>query len=96
MMTAIADTPHTDRNDVGVTWVLPMGNWEGRDLCIPQYGIKIPVKEGEVIAFQTNLLAHMSSPLASGERLALTCFTDKQIMVDSQEYWEKQAKKGKK
>ena len=85
----VSDIAHTDRNDAGLTWVVPMGKWEGGDLCIPFYKIKIPIKEGEAIAFQANFMAHMSSPMESGYRLALTCFTDKNIMVDSQEYWEK-------
>ncbi len=43
----------------------------------------------------TCFMAHMSSPMESGYRLALTCFTDKNIMVDSQEYWEKVKKRQK-
>ncbi len=48
----VSDIAHTDRNDAGLTWVVPMGKWEGGDLCIPFYKIKIPIKEGEAIAFQ--------------------------------------------
>jgi hypothetical protein len=81
----VSDILHTDRNDAGLTWVLPIGEWNGGDLCFPQLGIRIPVKEGEAVAFQANFLAHMSSPLVDGDRLALTCFTDGNIMVDSQQ-----------
>jgi hypothetical protein len=79
----VSDIMHTDWNDVGLTWVMPLGKWKGGDLCFPQYGIKIPMKEGDAITFQANFLAHMSSPLLSGERLALTCFTDEMIMIES-------------
>jgi hypothetical protein len=88
----VSDVMHRDGNDAGLTWVMPLGEWKGGDLCIPQYGIKIPIKEGNAIVFQANFLGHMSSPLLSGEHLALTCFTDKCIMMDSQEYWEERAK----
>jgi hypothetical protein len=89
----ISDIMHTDRNDVGLTWVLPFGEFEGGNLRIPHYGIEIPIKEGEAIAFQANFVAHMSSPLVSGERLALTCFTDRNIMMHSQRYWKKKGGK---
>ena len=79
----ISDIMHTDREDAGLTWVLPIGKWEGGDLCIPQFGIRIPMKEGDAIAFQANFLAHMSSALIGGDWLALTCFTDKNLMRDS-------------
>ena len=80
----VSDVMHTDRNDAGLTWVVPIGKWNGGDLCFPQFGIRIPIQEGEAIAFQANFLAHMSSPLVGGDRLALTCFTDRNILLDSQ------------
>ncbi|KAF8350838.1 hypothetical protein F5887DRAFT_865952, partial [Amanita rubescens] len=76
----VSDIMHTDRNDGGLTWVLPIGEWEGGDLCFPQFGITIPIKQGKAIAFQANFLAHMSSLLVSGDHLALTCFTDRYIL----------------
>lgn len=89
----VSDIMHTDRNDAGVTWVFPIGEFEGGELSTPNYQIKIPVPQGDAIAFQSNFLGHMSAPLKNGIRLALTCFTDKNIMVDSQKYWKKKNEK---
>lgn len=75
----VSNVPHVDRNDGGLTWVIPLGKWEGGDLCIPQEGIKVEVRPGDAIAFQANFLAHFCSQL-TGDRLALICFTDRNIL----------------
>jgi hypothetical protein len=80
----VGDIAHMDRNDTGVTWLLPLGEFEGADTCFTQFSIWIPLKEGDALAFQVNFLAHQASPLLRGDCLALTCFTDKNIMRDSQ------------
>lgn len=88
----VGDIAHTDRNDAGVTWLLPLGEFEGADTCFTQLTTRIPLKEGDALAFQANFLAHKASPLLRGDRLALTCFTDKNIMRDSQKLmkrWKK-------
>ena len=92
VMNGIGDIAHMDRNNAGVTWLLPLGEFEGADTCFTQFGIGIPLKEGDALAFQANFLAHKASPLLRGDRLALTCFTDKNIMRDSQKlmkHWKK-------
>ncbi|KAF8327853.1 hypothetical protein F5887DRAFT_924642 [Amanita rubescens] len=81
------------RNDAGLTWVFPMGEFEGGELCTPNYATKVPLQEGEAAAFNASFLGHMSAPLTSGIRLALTCFTDKNIMVDSQNDWKESQKR---
>ena len=82
----VNDVLHTDREDVGLTWVIPLREYERGDLYIPQYGMRIPLKPGDVIAFHTNILRHHSSKLLSGNSLALTCFTDRNIKRDSMNY----------
>lgn len=82
----VSDVLHADREDAGLTWVIPLGEYEGGDLCIPQYGMRIPLKPGDAIAFHANILGHHSSELLSGNRLALTCFTDRNIKRDSMNY----------
>ncbi|KAF8324837.1 hypothetical protein F5887DRAFT_901971 [Amanita rubescens] len=84
----VSDILHTDRSDAGLTWVLPIGKWEGGDLGFAQFGRSINLKEGDAVAFQANFLAHQSSPLLGGDRLAFTCFTDSNLMKDSQK-WKK-------
>ena len=45
----VNDVLHTDREDVGLTWVIPLREYERGDLYIPQYGMRIPLKPGDVI-----------------------------------------------
>jgi hypothetical protein len=74
---------HIDRNDQGITWVLPIGEWEGGHMVIPQLGLKLPVRPGELLGFSANLLAHYSTPVTSGNRLVITMFTCRHIFSDS-------------
>jgi hypothetical protein len=76
----ISNVLHADRNDGGLTWVIPLGDWEGGDLCIPQEGIRVAVRPGDAIAFQANFIAHFSSKIQWGNHLALTCFTDRNML----------------
>lgn len=71
---------HADKNDGGLTWVLPLGKWEGADLCIAQEQGKVEVGPGDIVGFQANLLGHFSSEIMSGHRIAITCFTDRNIL----------------
>jgi hypothetical protein len=78
-----SDVIHADRNDAGTTWVFPIGEWEGADLCMVQVGKGVEILPGDGFAFHANTLAHCSSKLVSGERVVLTCFTDKIIFGDA-------------
>ena len=72
----VSDVVHTDRNDAGITWVFPIGKWEGGDMCLNQTERIIQVNPGDGIALQASFLAHRSTCLESGSRMALTCFVD--------------------
>ncbi|KAJ7020270.1 hypothetical protein C8F04DRAFT_1275325 [Mycena alexandri] len=56
--------------------IFAAGDWEGGEFCIPQLGIRIPLRPGQVIAVRTRLLAHCTAPIMSGRRVVFTCFTD--------------------
>src|SRR6266576_240652 len=72
---------HADKNDGGLTWVAPLGKWEGADLCVTQGQTRVSeVGPGDVVAFQANFLGHFNSEILSGNRLAITCFTDHNIL----------------
>jgi hypothetical protein len=77
----ISNVLHRDGEDGGLTWVIPLGDWEGADLCFPQEGRKVEVRPGDAIAFQANFLAHFSSKMKWGDRVALTCFTDRNMLL---------------
>ncbi|KJA16317.1 hypothetical protein HYPSUDRAFT_71417 [Hypholoma sublateritium FD-334 SS-4] len=69
---------HIDFNDdcKNVAFVVPFGDFQGADLCVPQLKTRVPVLPGQVVAFNAKLLAHCSSPIISGRRIILTLFTD--------------------
>lgn len=69
---------HLDWNDNrGIyAYIFAVGDWEGGEFCIPQLGIKIPVRPGQVLAVLARVLAHFSAPVTSGRRIVFTCFTD--------------------
>lgn len=75
---------HIDGNDKGITWVLPLGNWKGAHLVIPQLGLKIAMKPGQVIGMCANILAHYTTPITEGERIAITMFTCSNVFNDAQ------------
>lgn len=79
----ISDIIHTDRSDAGMTWVFPIGDWEGADLCLNQMGKKVEVRPGDGVAFHANFLSHNNSKLKSGKRVALTCFVDRLLFLDA-------------
>jgi hypothetical protein len=73
---------HADWNDNpdSLSWIVPIGNWEGGEWCSPQLGLKFPVQAGQVLAATTHRLVHCSAPITHGQRLIFTLFTDKYLM----------------
>ncbi|SJL03176.1 uncharacterized protein ARMOST_06522 [Armillaria ostoyae] len=63
-----------------MTWIIPIGDWEGGEFCIPQLGIGIPLKPGQVLAIRTWLLAHCNAPITAGRRVVFTCFSEKTVL----------------
>lgn len=76
----VSNVLHSDPGDGGLTWVVPIGDWGGGELCIPQEGIRVEVKPGDAVAFQANFLAHFNTDVKWGNRLALTCFTCRNVL----------------
>lgn len=73
---------HIDFNDDvrNLAWVIPLGDWQGAELCVPQLGAKIPICPGQILAFDAKLLAHSSAPIIHGRRIVLTLFSDYVIL----------------
>jgi hypothetical protein len=65
-----------------IAWIVPLGDWEGGEFCVPQVGIKVPIHAGQVIAAMTRNLAHCSAPI-KGRRVILTLFSDKTLLNHS-------------
>ncbi|KAJ7448306.1 hypothetical protein B0H11DRAFT_1744453, partial [Mycena galericulata] len=72
---------HIDWNDNMHKFALIFcaGDYQGGEFCVPQLGVRVPLRPGSVIAARTRLLAHCSAPL-SGRRLVFTCFTDSTLL----------------
>jgi hypothetical protein len=76
----VSNILHADKNNGGLTWVIPLGDWEGADLCILQEGVQVAIKPGDAVVFQANFIAHFNSQVEWGNRLALKCFTDRNML----------------
>jgi len=76
---------HLDFNDDknGISWIIPIGDWEGGEFCVPQLNIKIPIRSGQVLGVMTRMLAHCSAPVTNGRRIILTLFADKNLLAHS-------------
>ncbi|KAG2149150.1 hypothetical protein DEU56DRAFT_752822 [Suillus clintonianus] len=62
---------HIDWNDNRAiyAYIFAVGDWEGGEFCIPQLGIKIPVRPGQVLAVLARVVAHFSAPVTTGRRI---------------------------
>jgi hypothetical protein len=77
-----SDIVHIDFNDhpASWTWAIPIGDWKGGEFCCPQLGIKVPIASGQAFGAMTRVLAHFSAPISDGERVILTCFSDRNLI----------------
>jgi hypothetical protein len=77
-----SDIIHIDYNDDldGITWVIPLGDFEGADLFCPQLGVRVPIAPGQVFGGIMRRVAHAATPISHGRRVVLTCFCDKFTM----------------
>jgi hypothetical protein len=77
---------HIDFNDHphSLTWLVPFGEWTGGDFVVPQLGAVVPVRSGQILGAMTRVLLHCGTPITSGCRLVLTCFTDNTLIRHSE------------
>ena len=47
-----------DSNDNGLSTIVPVGNWKGGWLIIPQLNIIIKLVKGQVVMLQSSILIH--------------------------------------
>ena len=75
---------HLDFNDdkEGISWIVPLGDWEGGEFCVPQLNLKIPIQSGQILGAMTRTLTHCSAPV-KGRRVILTLFADKTLLKHS-------------
>lgn len=82
-----SEVGHIDANDekYTVTWIIPLGTWEGGDLCFPTLGIRVPLSPGQIFCGMMGFLPHYTAPYygINAKRVSLTCFTDKFLMKEA-------------
>ncbi|KAG2128501.1 hypothetical protein BD769DRAFT_1288804, partial [Suillus cothurnatus] len=61
---------HVDWNDDldSITWLIPLGDWEGGELVLPQKGLerRISIQPGDVFGFMVHTLVHCTTPVTKG------------------------------
>jgi hypothetical protein len=69
---------HIDWNDAKntITWLWAVGDWEGAELVMPQLGIAVPFRPGQVLGVMSGVIAHFTTRQTSGRRVVFTCFTE--------------------
>ncbi|KAL0950537.1 hypothetical protein HGRIS_007345 [Hohenbuehelia grisea] len=78
---------HLDWNDDkcgGITWVIPVGRWEGGEFCSPQLKACIPVAQGQALGVQARRLVHCGAP-AKGTRVVFMLFADHTLLKQAEQ-----------
>ena len=72
----IASDYHWDHNDEpnGLCFLVPLGDFEGGELCFPEFQIVIPLQPGQVVTFASRLLFHGNLPIIKGIRFSVVYF----------------------
>ncbi len=67
---------HWDANDEPncLCFLVPLGDFEGGELCFPELQIVIPLQPGQVVAFASQLLLHGNLPIIKGIRFSIVYF----------------------
>lgn len=87
-----SEIPHIDFNDNphGFAILVVLGQFDGADLALPQLGITIPIKHGQVLLINACLLVHYMTALLDGKRYIITGFTDR-FLAKQMRDWLKRA-----
>ncbi|GJN87062.1 hypothetical protein Rhopal_000006-T1 [Rhodotorula paludigena] len=74
--------PHFDSNDARYGWIAETvaGDFSGGEMFLPQLGIVVPVRPGNVLLMRSGLLEHCVLP-CTGERCAVVAFRHESTMV---------------
>ncbi|KAH8804138.1 hypothetical protein DL96DRAFT_1632242 [Flagelloscypha sp. PMI_526] len=83
-----SEFPHLDFGDDPhhFSYVAALGeNRTGGEWCAPQFGMKIPLERGQILAAKTAVIAHCTASF-TGPRTAITMFTCKQLLKLADEW----------
>lgn len=79
----VQTTIHTDSEDVLMCLVLPIGEFEGGDLCFKDLGLRVELRHGDWIVFDSKKLLHFNMPYV-GKRASFVMHSD-----GAGEFWVK-------
>lgn len=74
----ISSRCHRDHGDKTFCMVIPIGDYEGGELCLMEPGIVIPLRSGDIILFLSSAVTHFNLHY-KGERGSLVLHSDKEI-----------------
>ncbi|KAH9919276.1 uncharacterized protein B0H18DRAFT_882126 [Fomitopsis serialis] len=79
---------HRDSQDKALCVVLPIGDFQGGDLCLYEPGLVLPLRSGDFVAFPSSCITHFNLHF-NGHRASLVLHTDKEI-----DKWTKEGRNG--
>lgn len=79
---------HRDVKDKFVCAIIPIGDFEGGDLCLYEQGLVIPLRTGDLVVFRSSETTHFNLHF-QGKRGSLVFHTDRELTVFSktQNHW---------
>ena len=89
---------HRDLKDHRNTFcvVCPLGVFEGGQLAFPELKLAFNVKQGQAIAFRSNLLVHGNLPITTGTRHSVVFYIHDTVIKQKRKFGSLYDKKGKK
>ena len=73
----VATRGHRDGKDLKVCLVMPIGTFQGSELCLAEPGLVIPLQSGDAFIFPSCLITHLNL-LYTGTHASLVCHTDRE------------------
>ena len=80
---------HRDQNDFIACLVLPIGDFEGGELCLYEPGVVLPLQNGDIVFFLSFDITHFNLPY-TGRRASMVLHTDKggQRWKENMGHWQ--------
>ncbi|RHZ43725.1 hypothetical protein Glove_879g2 [Diversispora epigaea] len=84
----IVSNYHWDLSDASncLCCLIPLGNFQGRDLYFPQLHVRVPLQPGQVVAFDSHNLFHGNLPLISEIRHSIVYFVHQNFFHKEDNY----------
>ncbi|KAJ8508391.1 hypothetical protein ONZ45_g9339 [Pleurotus djamor] len=88
----VQTTIHTDSEDVLMCLVLPIGEFTGGDLCFKDLGLRIELRHGDWVVFDSKKLSHFNMPY-EGKRASFVMHSDSagEFWVEDRNGWKDNA-----